>query len=276
MRIALCNEVLAGMPLERQCEYAAGLGYDGLEIAPFTLSASPEKISTAEAARIRATVEASGLVVTGLHWLLVKPEGLSVTDPDATVRARTIEVMIRLTALCGELGGAVLVHGSPKQRQIAPGETREVALARLQDGLSQAASAAARAGVIYCIEPLARKETTLVNTIAEAAELVRSIDHPNLRTMIDCSAAGLSETDPIASLIDRWLPTGLIGHVQVNDPNRRGPGQGELKFAPILAALKRHNYAGTIAVEPFDYLPDGPGVTAFSAGYLRGLLEALA
>ena len=276
MRIALCNEVLAGMPLERQCEYAAGLGYDGLEIAPFTLSASPEKISTAEAAKIRATVEASGLVVTGLHWLLVKPEGLSVTDPDAAVRTRTIEVMIRLTALCAELGGAVLVHGSPRQRQIAPGETREVALARLQDGLSQAASAAARASVIYCIEPLARKETTLVNTIAEAAELVRSIDHPNLRTMIDCSAAGLTETDPIASLIDRWLPTGLIGHVQVNDPNRRGPGQGEMKFAPILSALKRHNYAGTIAVEPFDYLPDGPGVTAFSAGYLRGLLEALA
>ena len=276
MRIALCNEVLAGMPLERQCEYAAGLGYDGLEIAPFTLSASPEKISTAEAAKIRATVEASGLVVTGLHWLLVKPEGLSVTDPDAAVRTRTIEVMIRLTALCAELGGAALVHGSPKQRQIAPGETREVALARLQDGLSQAASAAARASVIYCIEPLARKETTLVNTIAEAAELVRSIDHPNLRTMIDCSAAGLTETDPIASLIDRWLPTGLIGHVQVNDPNRRGPGQGEMKFAPILSALKRHDYAGTIAVEPFDYSPDGPGVTAFSAGYLRGLLEALA
>ena len=75
---------------------------------------------------------------------------------------------------------------------------------------------------------------------------------------------------------DRWLPTGLIAHVQVNDPNRRGPGQGEMKFAPILSALKRQNYAGTIAVEPFDYWPDGPGVTAFSAGYLRGLLEALA
>ncbi len=276
MRIALCNEVLADMPLERHCEYAARLGYDGLEIAPFTLSDSPEKISTAEAARIRTTVEASGLVVTGLHWLLVKPEGLSLTDPDAAVRARTVEVMIRLISLCAELGGAVLVHGSPRQRQIAPGETREVALARLQDGLSLAASAAARAGVIYCIEPLARKETALVNTVAEAAELVRAIDHPNLRTMIDCSAAGLTETDPIASLIDRWFPTGLIAHVQVNDPNRRGPGQGEMKFAPILAALKRQNYVGTVAVEPFDYWPDGPGVTAFSAGYLRGLLEALA
>ena len=55
MRIALCNEVLAGMPLEQQCEYAARLGYDGLEIAPFTLSASPEQISTTDAARIRAS-----------------------------------------------------------------------------------------------------------------------------------------------------------------------------------------------------------------------------
>jgi D-psicose/D-tagatose/L-ribulose 3-epimerase len=276
MRIALCNEVLGGMVLERQCEYAAALGYDGLEIAPFTLSTSPEKISTTDAAKIRATVEASGLVVTGLHWLLVKPEGLSLTDPDAAVRARTLAMMTHLIGLCAELGGAVLVHGSPKQRQIAPGETHAIALARLQDGLAQVALAAARVGVIYCIEPLSRRETELVNTMAEAAELVRSIDHPNLRTMIDCSAAGLTETDSIASLIERWLPTGLIAHVQVNDPNRRGPGQGDMQFAPILAALKRHGYDGTLAVEPFDYWPDGPGAAAFSAGYLRGLREALA
>jgi D-psicose/D-tagatose/L-ribulose 3-epimerase len=275
MRIALCNEVLADMPLERQCEYAAGLGYDGLEIAPFTLSVSPENISTADAAKIRATVEASGLEVTGLHWLLVKPDGLSLTDPDAAVRARTLDMMTHLVGLCAELGGTVLVHGSPKQRRIAPGETRAIALDRLQDAMAQVALIAARVGVIYCIEPLSQRETALINTVAEAAELVRSIDHPNLRTMIDCSAAGLTETSSIPSLIDRWLPTGLIAHIQVNDPNRRGPGQGELKFAPILAALKRHKYAGVIAVEPFDYSPDGPGAAAFSAGYLRGLLEAL-
>jgi D-psicose/D-tagatose/L-ribulose 3-epimerase len=275
MRIALCNEVLAEMSLERQCEVAAALGYDGLEIAPFTLSASPENISTADAAKIRATVEASGLEVTGLHWLLVKPEGLSLTDPDAAVRARTLAMMTHLVDLCAELGGAVLVHGSPKQRQIAPGETHAIALDRLRDAMAQVALAAARVGVIYCIEPLSQRETALINTVAEAAELVRSIDHPNLRTMIDCSAAGLAETCSVPSLIDRWLPTGLIAHIQVNDPNRRGPGQGEMKFAPILAALKRHNYAGAIAVEPFDYSPDGPGVAAFSAGYLRGLREAL-
>ena len=274
MRIALCNEVLAGVSLERQCAYAAALGYDGLEIAPFTLGDAPERITTAEAAKIRATVEAAGLAVTGLHWLLVKPDGLSLTDPDAAVRARTLAVMTHLVGLCAELGGAVLVHGSPRQRQIAAGETHAIALARLQDAMAQIALVAARVGVIYCIEPLSRRETALINTIAEAAELVGAIDHPNLRTMIDCSAAGLTETDTIPALIDRWLPTGLIAHLQLNDPNRRGPGQGETKFAPVIAALKRHHYAGVLAVEPFDYAPDGPGVAAFSAGYLRGLLEA--
>ena len=85
-------------------------GYDGLEVAPFTLSDAPDKITSAEASKIRTTIEGHGLVVTGLHWLLVKPDGLSLTDPDPAVRTRTIEVMTRLTGLCAELGGKVLVH----------------------------------------------------------------------------------------------------------------------------------------------------------------------
>jgi sugar phosphate isomerase/epimerase len=274
MKISLCNEVLAALPLERQCEYAAALGYHGLEIAPFTLAEAPDEISSAEATRIRRTVESYGLVVTGLHWLLVKPSGLSLTEPDAAVRERTFAVMSRLTGLCAELGGAVLVHGSPKQRQIAPGDTPGVALARLAEALERIAHVAGRHGVVYCIEPLGRRETALVNTVAEAAELVGTIDHPSLRTMIDCSAAGSTETLSVPELIDRWLPTGLIGHVQVNDPNRRAPGQGEMRFGPILAALERHAYAGVVAVEPFDYVPDGPGAAAFAIAYLRGLREA--
>lgn len=276
MKLALCNEVLAGLPLERQCEYAAALGYDGLEIAPFTLSDTPDAIAPAEAARIRRVVESFGLVVTGLHWLLVKPAGLSLTTPDAALRARTLQVMQRLVGLCAELGGAVLVHGSPGQRRIAEGDTHAVALARLQDALAQVAVTAATQGVVYCIEPLSPHETQLLNTVAQAAEVVRAIGSPHLRTMIDCSAAGLAESEPVPALIDRWLPTGLIGHVQVNDPNRRAPGQGPMAFAPILAALQRHGYAGVIGVEPFDYVPDGPGAAAFAAGYLKGLREALA
>jgi D-psicose/D-tagatose/L-ribulose 3-epimerase len=275
VKIALCNEVLAGMSLERQCEVAAALGYDGLEIAPFTLAEAPERIDVAEARRLRRVVEASGLVVTGLHWLLVKPSGLSLTDPSAAIRARTLDVVTRLVALCAELGGKVLVHGSPKQRAIAAGETHATAHARLVDFLAAVAPIAAAHGVTYCLEPLGRSETALINTVAEAAEVVRTIASPALRTMIDCSAAGATETQSLPDLIDTWLPSGLIAHVQVNDPNRRAPGQGEMKFAPIFAALKRNGYDATVAVEPFDHVPDGPGAAAFAAGYLRGVRESL-
>jgi D-psicose/D-tagatose/L-ribulose 3-epimerase len=275
MKLALCNEVLGGLPFEEQCQLAALIGYDGLEIAPFTLAESPELINAEEGRRLRGVVESSGLVVTSLHWLLVKPVGLSVTSADASVRRRTFEVVTRLISLCADLGGSVLVHGSPKQREVAAGETRQDALARLKDFLAGAAEVAARMGVVYCIEPLSARETSLVNTIAEAAALVREIDRPSLRTMIDCSAAGQSESQSVPELIDAWLPTGLVAHVQVNDPNRRGPGQGEMRFAPIFAALKRNGYAGTVAVEPFDYVPDGPGAAAFAAGYLRGIRESL-
>ena len=275
MRIALCNEVLAGMPFERQCELAAELGYDGLEIAPFTLSDNPDTLSAAAVAQIRRAVEAAGLVVTGLHWLLVKPAGLSLTTPEAGVRARTLEVLVRLTGLCAELGGAVLVHGSPNQRNVHEGETHATALGRLRDALAGVAQAAERNGVIYCLEPLSRHETSVVNTIAEAAELVREVGNPHLRTMIDCSAAGLTEARSVPDLIDLWMPTGLIAHLQVNDPNRRAPGQGDMQFGPIFAALERHGYTGAVGVEPFDYRPDGPGAAAYAAGYLRGIREAL-
>lgn len=275
MKLSLCNEVLASLSLERQCELAAALGYDGLEIAPFTLAEHPERIDAAEAARIRRVVESAGLVVTGLHWLLVKPAGLSLTDADAGVRSRTLDVVSRLVGLCAELGGTVLVHGSPKQRAIPVGESHATARARLRDFLADVADVAEAHGVTYCIEPLSPRETALVNTVAEAAELVREIDRPALRTMIDCSAAGASEKQSVPDLIDRWLPTGLVAHIQVNDPNRRAPGQGGMRFAPIFAALKRHGYDGTVAVEPFDYVPDGPGAAAFAAGYLRGVRESL-
>ncbi len=75
-------------------------------------------------------------------------------------------------------------------------------------------------------------------------------------------------------LISQWMPSGLIAHIQVNDPNRKGPGQGEMDFAPIIAALKQHGYDGDIGVEPFIYEPDGPGVAAHSIRFLRNLLEA--
>jgi sugar phosphate isomerase/epimerase len=258
VRIALCNEVIAPMPFPQQCEYAAKLGYDGLEIAPYTLSEEPQRLGSAQLAAARAAAEDAGIAVTGLHWLLIKPAGLSISTRDDAVRRKTLDVLFALVDQCAELGGRYLVHGSPHQRRIDPGETRAAALGRAQE----------------CFAAVG-EQTPLINTLKDAALMVEAIGSRAVRSMLDCSAAGRMESAPLAALVDRWLPSGMIAHVQVNDRNRRGPGQGELKFAPLFAALRRHGYAGDIAVEPFDYVPDGPGAAARAIGYVRGILEAL-
>jgi sugar phosphate isomerase/epimerase len=277
VKFALCNEVLQPLPFARQCELAAAMGYDGLEVAPFTLAADPTQLTDAEVAVVRRTAEDHGLKIFGLHWLLVAPAGLSIVSPDAALRARTRQVMVRLVELCAALGGSYLVHGSPKQRSVPEGSTRDEAWERARECLAGAAAAAARCGVTYCLEPLSPRETDLFNTVEESARMVADIGEPALRTMIDCSAAGQAEALPVHELMAHWLPTGVIGHVQVNDPNRRGPGQGALEFGPILQVLQqaeaRGQFPGIVGVEPFDYVPDGPACAAHSIGFLRGVLQ---
>jgi D-psicose/D-tagatose/L-ribulose 3-epimerase len=270
MRIALCNEVLAELPFERQCALAAALGYDGIEVAPFTLDReSPHLLAAARRAEVRSAAAAAGLPITSLHWLLVAPAGLSITDADAGLRARTLDVMERLVGLAADLGARVLVHGSPNQRRVdAPDDA-----ARAEEAMARAGEWAAAAGVTYCLEPLSPRETNWATTVAEAAGIVRRIGSLGLRTMLDCCAAGNGEAEPAAAVLERWLPSGLLAHVHLNDRNRRAPGQGSDRFGPVLASLRRAGYGGWCAVEPFEYVPDGPGAAARAIGYLRGVEE---
>jgi sugar phosphate isomerase/epimerase len=271
MKLSLCNEVVRELDFPRQCAFAAAVGYDGLEIAPFTLKDDPLTLTAGEINAVRAALKAEGLACSSLHWLLVAPEGLSITDPDPAVRGRTIEAIRRLIGLAAELEAPVLVHGSPRQRMLVEGA---VSRDHAMTAFSAAAAAAEQAGVTYCLEALAPNETDFVNSVAEAAAIVDAIGSPAFRTMVDCCAAGQTEDD-VPAVVDRFLPSGHIAHVQVNDPNKRGPGEGTLAIAPIVRALDRHGYRGWLAAEPFDYLPDGPACAARAAGFMRGILEAL-
>lgn len=275
MRFSLCNEVIRDMDFAAQCEFAAKLGYAGLEVAPFTLGENPHLLPESRRKGLRRAAEDAGIAITGLHWLLITPEGLSLNTPDGSIRAKTVDVIERLVGLCADLGGGYLVHGSPKQRSIPEGEDPEPWTARTLDTLASAARAAEAANVIYCIEPLARNETNFINTVADAAEVIEAVGSGSLRTMIDNKAAAPTEDLPVPALIDKWLPTGLIDHVHLNDTNLRAPGQGEDEFASILSALKRHGYDGVIGIEPFIYEPDGPATAAYAIAYLRGVLEVL-
>jgi len=258
-----------------QCEYAADLGYQGVEIAPFTLGNSPHLLQPPAKKEYRRVAQDAGIQITGLHWLLLVPEGLSVTSRDHSVREKTLEVARRLVELCADLGGEVLVHGSPKQRWIEDQQNRDEAVKRAKDFFAAAAETAEKEEVVYCIEALSQTETNFINSIGEAVDLVQEIGSPALRTMLDTKAALITETEPIPTLLDRWVPSGMIAHIHVNDSNLRAPGQGEDRFDSIFAALVRNDYGGVVSVEPFDYYPDGRAAAARAVGYIQGILEPL-
>jgi len=272
--IYLCNEVLRELDFAKQCELAAQLGYDGIELAPFTLGERPHELGPAKRRELRETAASAGVRIGALHWLLVTPAGLSITSADPQVRSETLSVMRGLVELCAELGGTVLVHGSPQQRRLP--DEREPAKARAIEAFALAAEWAAAAGVTYCIEPLSPHEADFVNTVEEAAGIVARVGNPHLRTMIDCRAARLTERESVPELLRRWVPRGMIHHVHFNDSNSRGPGQGEDTFGDVLDALAEVGYQGAAGVEPFEYVPDGPTAAARAIGYLRGLRERTA
>ena len=274
MKVALCNEVLRDQPFRQQCLFAAAVGYDGLELAPFTLGDTPYRLPKTRIREIRQCAQEAGLEIAGLHWLLVTPPGLSITSPDANVLSRTRDVLLGLLDLCAELGGKVLVHGSPAER-IRPGQDREQVFKRVTGFFREVAAQADDRDLFYCIEALTKEETNFINYLKEANELVRSVNHPAFKTMFDNRSVGAMESMASAAVLEKWLPSGNIAHIHLNDSNSRGPGEGDDSFAATLEVVQRSNYSGWLSVEPFVYEPDGKACAARSIGFLRGLLEGL-
>jgi len=274
MKISICNELFQGWPIERVFEYAARLGYDGVEIAPFTLADSVTEISTKRRNAIRRAAADNGIEIVGLHWLLVKPEGLYINHPDEFIRIQTQEYIEALIHFCADIGGTVLIHGSPHQRTIHEGWDAKASWEYAKETFRVSLKAARQRNVIYCIEPLAPPQTNFINTIDEAFRFVKEVRHPNFKMVFDCRSASASEKSLTNSLI-RTLDSGYLRHVHVNDANGYGPGFGKTKFTPILKTLLKNNYKGYLSVEVFNFDPDPQTIASHSIGYLKGILETL-
>jgi sugar phosphate isomerase/epimerase len=265
-RYAICNETYGDWDHERICKHAASVGYTGLEIAPFTLAPLITDVSPERRKVLRQQAEDAGLTILGLHWLLAKTAGFQVTSPDTGVRQKTADYLGELAKCCRDLGGDILVFGSPMQRKIPDGHSREQATEYAVDTFHRAADAFADFGVILCLEPLAPTETEFLNLCAEACEMLQRIDHPNFALHQDVKAMS-AEKLPVPELIRRYAK--WTKHFHANDPNRRGPGFGATDFKPIFRALKETGYAGWVSVEVFDYSPDPETIARESIRYMR-------
>lgn len=267
---ACCNELFEHLRVLDGFRALRAMGYGAVEVAPYTLADPVFPRALAEAPALRRAAADMGLDILGLHWLFARAEGLHVHHPDARVRERARDHLLRLMDLCAALGGRVMVFGSPAARGLLPGETYEEAWARSRDFFAGLAPEAERRGVLVCLEPLARHSSSFLNTVAEATRLMREIGHPAIRLNLDTGALA-DEGRPPAETIRQVAAAapGAIAHVQVNDPNRLGPGMGHLDFAPIRDALAAAGYEGYLSVEAFDFTPGPERIARESLAYLR-------
>jgi sugar phosphate isomerase/epimerase len=263
---AICNETFEGWEHTRICARIAELGYTGLEIAPFTLAARITDVTPTQRAELRRQAQSTGIQIVGLHWLLARTEGFHLTSPDPSIRRRTGDYLAELAHAAADLGGNVLVLGSPAQRSYPPEITRVQAEDYALDSLGYCLKALEQRQVYLCLEPLSPAETNFLNTAAEAVALIQRLGHPYLRLHLDVKAMS-SEDRPIPEIIHthaNWL-----AHFHANDPNKRGPGFGSTDFCPILQALADIRYSGWISVEVFDYTPDPDTIARESIRYLK-------
>ncbi len=273
MKFAICNETFQDWPLEKAFDFAADCGYSGVEIAPFTLAEQANQISSGQRAEVRRLADRAGLEIVGLHWLLARTEGLHLTSPDAEVRRKTADYLADLARLCFDLGGRVMVFGSPKQRCLMPGVTRESAMNYATEVFQQILPILEETDVVIALEPLGPEETDFLQTAAETAGLIERIGSPQVRLHLDCKAMA-TESIPIPEIIAQ--NAALLAHFHANDPNRQGPGFGRLDFLPILEALGTIDYRGWVSVEVFDYAPGIERLARDSIAYLQQCLVNIA
>jgi sugar phosphate isomerase/epimerase len=270
MKFAICNETFVDWPLPRAIVFAAACGYAGLEFAPFSLGAFASQISQSDRRDVVRLLNAAGMETVGLHWLLARTTGFHLTSPDPVVRRRTGDYLGELARLCRDLGGRLMVLGSPQQRNLAEGVTDAEGIGYATDVIQAALPVLEETGVILAVEPLGPAEGNFLLTAADGIRLIQMVDSPHCRLHLDCKAMS-SEATPIPDLLRRHREH--LVHFHANDPNRQGPGFGELRFEPILAALDEIGYNGWVSVEVFDYSPGVEHLARQSIEYLRGCLD---
>lgn len=278
MKFAICNEIFfyedkEKWSIPRQFEAAAELGFDGLEISPFTLNDWVQEITPAQKAEVIKASRDSGVQVAGIHWLLVGPTGLHATDPDPEVRARTQAYMEDLVRFGVEIGGSMMVVGSPKQRAIKPGVSYQQAWDWFKQTMAACGQVGAEADFKVCIEPLAKStDNNFLHRAQEARKMAEEIAMPNVGVILDTYSGSQEESDLPQAIRDT---KDHLFHYHCNDNNRLAPGFGTIDFVPIMKALLDIDYQRYCSIEVFDFSMDakkqaGSGLTALR----RALAEA--
>jgi sugar phosphate isomerase/epimerase len=266
MKFGICNEIFQGWSIDDAMAFAKKAGYDGIEIAPFTLAKYVTDISPAERQRIRSVAEGIGIEISGIHWVLVQAEGMYLNHTDAEIRQKTAAYFVELVNFCADLGGKIIVVGSPKQRNVLEGVSYEQAWEWATETFQDSVKRAEQCGITICFEPLAPSETNFVNTAAEGIRFAKQFNSPAMKIILDVKAM-CSESQEIPQIIRQ--SRGEFAYFHANDRNLKGPGFGDVDFKPIASALYEVGYNGYVSVEVFKFDEGPEAIATKSIEYLK-------
>jgi sugar phosphate isomerase/epimerase len=267
MKFGICNEIFKEWnDVGRTIDYVKSIGYDGLEIAPFTLSKYVTDIPLETRDDICYRAEKADLEILGIHWVLVGPDGVQINHPDKEVRDRTSQYIIDLANFCGDIGGKVMIFGSPKQRNVAEGQTYEQAFEYAAETFLKALPTCAEREVTICMEPLTHLETNFCTSAEETVRLIDRVNHPNFRLLLDTKAMTF-EKEGRPATIRKFAK--YLAHYHANDENLNGPGWGDVDFGPIFEALRDVDYQDYVSVEVFDFAPGPEAIATKSLEYMK-------
>jgi sugar phosphate isomerase/epimerase len=268
MTFALCNELFGSTGLNEAARICAEAGYSGIEFAPFTVfgSFSPADVK-AGIADIKKALSGNSLAFAGFHWLLVDPgRSFSLVNPDKALRDAAAERLRLLLSAAGELGGGVLVLGSPKQRASAAGQSSAEASVLLLECFRSLGDYAVKCNSSLLIEALDHSQCDVINTLAEAGELAEAAASPGIGSMFDFHNCG-DEKESWDALIRRYAP--VLRHVHINEWDGGPPGSGNSDYIPAFRALKEIAFEGWVSMEIFTQPADAAAVVKGAIEFMK-------
>ena len=166
-------------------------------------------------------------------------------------------------ARCHSLGASVVAWGSAGSRNVPERFSRERANDQIAQFLNMAGDIARKHDVIVAIEPLRHQESNILNTGAEALEMVRKVKHPNVKMIIDYFHLREENEDP---RIVETAQREIVHYHFANPHGRLWPRDlsEDDHYIAFFSYIKKTGFSGGISIEgKGSFEKDGPASAAF-------------
>ncbi len=222
------------------------IGYDGVEIPLF--EGQPPHFE-----KVGKVIKDNGLTCSSVT--VIPDEEHNPVSADASHREGAAEHLKWAIDCSAALGSEVLCGPFYQPLGVFTGQApTEEEKQRAAEVHRKAAELAAKANVALGVEFLNRFECYFLNTMADAADYVKRVDHPNCGVLYDTFHANIEEKDPVGCISQH---IDVINHVHISENDRGTPGKGHIDWPGTFKALRSGGYDGWLVIEAFGRaLPD--------------------